>query len=95
MLPHPGPEGHDDSPEAGDEIVARYTAFRELHRDQGTNSGSKVVLEVCRLFTRRGPPRTILRAMDSLNEVSGSWDSASKQCAGRLDRNGTSLCHSS
>ena len=32
------------------EIVARYGAFRELHSDQGTNFGSKVVLEVCRLF---------------------------------------------
>ena len=32
------------------EIVARYGAFRELHGDQGTNFGSKVVLEVCRLF---------------------------------------------
>ena len=31
-------------------IVARYGAFRELHSDQGTNFGSKVVLEVCRLF---------------------------------------------
>ena len=32
------------------EIVARYGAFRELHSDQGRNFGSKVVLEVCRLF---------------------------------------------
>ena len=32
------------------EIVAQYRAFRELHSDQGTNFGSKVVLEVCRLF---------------------------------------------
>ena len=32
------------------EIVARYGAFRELHSDHGTNFGSKVVLEVCRLF---------------------------------------------
>ena len=32
------------------EIVARYGAFRELHSDQGTDFGSKVVLEVCRLF---------------------------------------------
>ena len=32
------------------EIVARYGAFLELHSDQGTNFGSKVVLEVCRLF---------------------------------------------
>ena len=32
------------------EIVAQYGAFRELHSDQGTNFGSKVVLEVCRLF---------------------------------------------
>ena len=32
------------------EIVARYGAFRELHSDQGTNFGSKVVLEVCWLF---------------------------------------------
>ena len=32
------------------EIVARYGAFRELHSDQGTNFGSIVVLEVCRLF---------------------------------------------
>ena len=32
------------------EIVARYGAFQELHSDQGTNFGSKVVLEVCRLF---------------------------------------------
>ena len=32
------------------EIVARYGAFRELHSDQGTNFGSKIVLEVCRLF---------------------------------------------
>ena len=32
------------------EIVAQYGAFRELHIDQGTNFGSKVVLEVCRLF---------------------------------------------
>ena len=32
------------------EIVARYGASRELHSDQGTNFGSKVVLEVCRLF---------------------------------------------
>ena len=32
------------------EIVVRYGAFRELHSDQGTNFGSKVVLEVCRLF---------------------------------------------
>ena len=32
------------------EIVARYGAFRELHSDQGTNFGSKVVLEVCQLF---------------------------------------------
>ena len=31
------------------EIVARYGAFRELHSDQGTNFGSKVV-QVCRLF---------------------------------------------
>ena len=30
--------------------MARYGAFRELHSDQGTNFGSKVVLEVCRLF---------------------------------------------
>ena len=32
------------------EIVARYGAFRELHSDEGKNFGSKVVLEVCRLF---------------------------------------------
>ena len=32
------------------EIVYRYGAFRELHSDQGTNFGSKVVLEVCHLF---------------------------------------------
>ena len=32
------------------EIVARYGAFPEPHSDQGTNFGSKVVLEVCRLF---------------------------------------------
>ena len=32
------------------EIMVRYGALRELHRDQGTNFGSKVVLEVCRLF---------------------------------------------
>ena len=32
------------------EIVARYGAVRELHSNQGTNFGSKVVLEVCRLF---------------------------------------------
>ena len=32
------------------EIVAQYGAFRELHSDQGTNFGSKVVLEVCQLF---------------------------------------------
>ena len=32
------------------EIVARYGAFRELHSDLGTNLGSKVVVEVCRLF---------------------------------------------
>ena len=31
-------------------IVARYRAFQELHSDQGTNFGSKVVVEVCRLF---------------------------------------------
>ena len=31
-------------------VVARYGAFRELHRDQGTNFGSKVVAEVCQLF---------------------------------------------
>ena len=41
------------------EIVARYGAFRELHSDQGTNFGSKVVLEVCPLFgihkTRTSP----------------------------------------
>ena len=33
------------------EIVAHYGAFRELHSDQGTNFGSKVMLEVCRLFS--------------------------------------------
>ena len=32
------------------EIVAQYGAFRELHSDQGTHYGSKVVLEVCQLF---------------------------------------------
>ena len=32
------------------EIVARYGAFRELHSDQGTSFGSKVVGEVCQLF---------------------------------------------
>ena len=32
------------------EIVAQYGAFRKLHSDQGTNFGSEVVLEVCRLF---------------------------------------------
>ena len=32
------------------EIVACYGAFRELHNDQGTNFGSKMVFEVCRLF---------------------------------------------
>ena len=32
------------------EIVARFGAFQELHSNQGTNFGSKVVLEVCRLF---------------------------------------------
>ena len=32
------------------EIVACYGAFWELHSNQGTNFGSKVVLEVCRLF---------------------------------------------
>ena len=32
------------------EIVARNGVFQELHSDQGTNFGSKVVLEVCRLF---------------------------------------------
>ena len=30
--------------------MASYGAFQELHSDQGTNFGSKVVLEVCRLF---------------------------------------------
>ena len=39
------------------EIVARYGAFCELHSDQGTNIGSKVVGEVCQLFgkTRTTP----------------------------------------
>ena len=32
------------------ENVARYGAFQVMHSDQGTNFGSKVVLEVCRLF---------------------------------------------
>ena len=32
------------------EIVARYEACRELHSNQGTNFGSKVVLDVCRFF---------------------------------------------
>ena len=32
------------------EIVAHYGAFLELHSDLGTNFGSKVVLEVSRLF---------------------------------------------
>ena len=47
------------------EIVARYRAFRELHSDQGTNFGSKVVLEVCQLFgihkTRTTPYHTAER----------------------------------
>ena len=50
VFPHPGPEGPAVAQKLVYEIVELCGAFRELHSDQGTNFGSKVVLEVCLLL---------------------------------------------
>ena len=64
------------------EIVARYGAFRELHSDQGTNFGSKVVLEVCRL----GPEEEAITVSEYVAALQGGLRAAYRHARAGLQR---------
>ena len=78
------------------EIVPGMGQFRSYTATKAHILGPKKCLESagCSASTSRGLPRTIPGVTDSSSAVSGHCVDASKQRAGTLDKNGTSLCHS-